>query len=89
MTRSVRVVLAVIIILSVGYVLISPDPTDDVDGVLRPQRRHLIKVQELAAASLLQRRILVIFELLLFAFPLSTLHLTTEGLLDHVCVCRR
>jgi hypothetical protein len=36
MMRGARVALVVVAIFSIAYVLISPDPTDDVTGVLRP-----------------------------------------------------
>ena len=36
MIRGARAALAVVAIFSFAFVLITPDPTDDLDGVLRP-----------------------------------------------------
>src|SRR5215472_16873662 len=46
MSRPVRVALVLLAVFSITYVLATPDPTDDVTGVLRPS--HLGKVQKLA-----------------------------------------
>jgi len=86
MMRGARVALVVVVIFSIAYVLISPDLTDDVDGVLRPN--HPAKAQRLVSLSLQQSQILVIVAYLLSMPPSSTQRLTTSELLDLVCVCR-
>ena len=87
MMRGARIVLAVIVIFSIAYVLITPDPTDDVDGILRPN--HQAKVQRLVSLPLLQLRVLV-FVAFFLSMPStkSAQRLNTSELLDLVCVCR-
>jgi hypothetical protein len=41
MLKLAKIGLAIVIILAVARILITPDPTDDVNGVL--QQRHLVK----------------------------------------------
>ena len=41
MLSLAKIGLAIVIILAVARILITPDPTDDVNGVL--QQRHLVK----------------------------------------------
>ena len=84
MMRGARIVLAVVAIFSIAYVLITPDLTDDVDGVLRPNNQA--KAQRLVSLSLPQLQILVIVVFLLSMS--SAQRLTTSELLDLVCVCR-
>jgi hypothetical protein len=86
MMRVVRVVLVVVAVLSIAYVLISPDPTDDVDGVLRPQ--HSAKAQRIVSLPLAQSPILVVAPFLLPMRPIGAQRLITSKLLDLVCVCR-
>ena len=87
MMRGARIVLVVVVIFSIAYVLITPDPTDDVDGVLRPN--HQAKAQRLVSLSLPQLQVLVVFAFLLsMPSTRSAQHLTTSELLDLVCVCR-
>jgi len=45
MVRAVRIAMALACAFSIAYVLITPDPTDDVTGILRP---GLAKAQKLA-----------------------------------------
>jgi hypothetical protein len=87
MMRGARIVLVVVVIFSIAYVLITPDLTDDVDGVLQPD--HQAKAQRLVSLSLPQLQILVIFAFLLSVpSTKSAQRLTTSELLDLVCVCR-
>lgn len=86
MMRGTKVALLVVVIFSIAYVLITPDLTDDVDGVLRPN--HQAKAQRLVSLSLPQPQILVIVAFLLSMPPNSAQRLTTSQLLDLVCVCR-
>jgi hypothetical protein len=87
MMRGARIVLAVVVIFSIAYVLITPDLTDDVDGILRPN--HQAKAQRLVSLSLSQLQVLVIVAFLLsIPSTRSAQRLTTSELLDLVCVCR-
>jgi len=84
MMRFARVALAVVAIFSIAYVLITPDPTDDVVGALRSN--HPAMEQRLFAVSLLQSWILVIVLLHFFISP--TRHLAALELLDLISVSR-
>ena len=86
MMRGLRVALAVVAIFSIAYVLISPDPTDDVDGVLR--QNHSANAQRIVSLSLPQSPILVVVPFLLSMYPSATQRSTASELLDLVCVCR-
>jgi hypothetical protein len=86
MMRGARVALAVVAIFSIAYVLISPDLTDDVDGILRPD--HTANAQTIVSLSLPQSPILVIVSSLLSMPGSDTQRLTTTQLLDLICVCR-
>ena len=84
--RSARIVLAVIAILSIAYVLITPDLTDDVDAVLRLNQSA--KAQRIVSLPLPLSPIFVIVPLLL-SMPRSIIQRsTTSELLELVCVCR-
>ena len=84
--RSARIVLAVIAILSIAYVLITPDLTDDVDAVLR--LNHSARAQRIVSLPLALSPIFVIVPLLL-SMPRSIIQRsTTSELLELVCVCR-
>jgi hypothetical protein len=86
MMRGARVVLVVVAIFSIAYVLISPDPTDDVNGALRPN--HSAKAQRIVILPLPQSPIIAVVPFLLSIRPSATQRLTTSELLDLVCVCR-
>ena len=86
MMRGARIALAVVAIFSIAYVLITPDPTDDVDGVLRPH--HAAKAQRIVSLPLAQSPILVVASFLLPIRPSGAQRLATSELLDLVCVCR-
>jgi hypothetical protein len=86
MIRGARAALAVVAIFSFAFVLITPDPTDDVDGVLRPN--HTATAQTIVSLALSQSAILVFVPFLLPIRPRATQRLNTSELLDLVCVCR-
>jgi hypothetical protein len=86
MIRSVRIALVLVVIFSVAYVLITPDPTDDVDGILRPN--HPLTVQKLVADSLLQSQIPIVVIFRFFASPSCARRLAALELFDFLCVCR-
>jgi hypothetical protein len=86
MMRGVRVALVLVAIFSLAYVLISPDPTDEVNGVLRPN--HSAKAQRIVSLSLPQPPILAVVPFLLLIRPSATQHFAMAELLDLVCVCR-
>jgi hypothetical protein len=86
MLRGARVAFAVIAILAIAYVLITPDLTDDVDGVLRPN--HTAKAQRIASLPLLESSILVVDPFLLPTRPNVTQRLAVSELLDLVCIWR-
>jgi len=86
MMRGARVALVLIAILSIAYVLITPDLTDDVDGVLRPN--HSAKARGIVSLLVPQSPTLVVDPFLLSMYPSATQRLTASELLDLVCVCR-
>jgi len=86
MIRSVRVALVLVVIFSIAYVLISPDPNDDVDAALRPD--HPLKAQGMVTLSHSQSQILIFVMFRFFAPPTCTQRLAALELLDLVCVCR-
>ena len=86
MIRGARAALVLVAIFSFALVLITPDPTDDVDGVLRPN--HTAAAKTIVSLALPQSAILVFVPLLLPIRPSATQRLTTSELLDLVCVCR-
>jgi len=86
MMRCARVALAVVVILSISYVLITPDPSEDVYGVLRPN--HAAMVQRVLAVSLWGSQVPVIVLFHLFTPPSCTRDLATLKLLDLISVCR-
>jgi len=86
MMRAARFVIIAVAIFSIAYVLISPDLTDDVNGVLRSN--HPAKAQRLVAVSLQHSQISVIVLFRLFTPPICTRRLASSELLDLVCVCR-
>jgi hypothetical protein len=86
MMRGARVALVVVAIFSIAYVLITPDLTDDVDGVVRPN--HSAGAQKIISLALPQSSILTIVPFLLPIRPSAIQRLATLELLDLVCVCR-
>ncbi len=86
MIRCARVALVLVVIFSVAYVLISPDPTDDVEAVLRAH--HPLKAQRLVAVSLSQFQLPIIAIFRFFTSPICTRRLAAVELLDFICVSR-
>jgi hypothetical protein len=86
MMRGARVALVLVAILSITYVLVTPDLTDDVDGILRPNYRT--KAQRIVGLPLPQTPILAVVPFLLSMPRSVTQRLTTSELFDLICVCR-
>lgn len=77
----IRIILAVVIVVSVASILITPDPSDDVSGVL--QQKHLVKAT-VVPLSVLQARFPPHFPVR-FA-PVVSQRLVQSSLLHLVCV---
>jgi hypothetical protein len=86
MMQWARVALALVVIFSIAYVLITPDPTDDVYGVLRPNHPDI--AHKVLAVSLWESQIPVTVLFHLFLLPGRTRHLASFELLDVISVCR-
>ncbi len=86
MMRCARVALALVVIFSIAYILITPDLTDDVDGVLR--LNHPGVAQRLFPVSLWEFQVPVIVLFHLFTLPTCARHLAALELLDLISVCR-
>ena len=85
MLRAARIALALLSIFAIAYVLATPDPTDDVTGVLRPN--HLGKAQGLDPHFVQPPTPnSVILPLLVPGSP--TQRLTTFELVDLLCAYR-
>src|SRR6266849_1627916 len=86
MMRWVKVALALVVIFTIAYILITPDPTDDVDGILRPNHPSL--AQRMLAVSFWESQppVTVLFHWL--PLPDRTRHLAAFELLDVISVCR-
>ena len=86
MMRGARVAPALVVILTIANILITPDPTDGVDGTVRPN--HPAFAQRMLAVSLweFQTPITVLFHS--FTFPGRGRHLAAFELLDIISVCR-
>jgi hypothetical protein len=87
MMRWARVALALIVVFTISYILITPDPGDDVDGIL--QQNHLVSMHRMLAVSLWEfhTRMTVLFHS--FTLPRFTRRLAKFELLDFISVCRR
>jgi hypothetical protein len=83
--QGARVALALVVIFSIAYVLVTPDPTDDVVGIL--QQSHPDAHRRLAV-SLWEFQAPVTVLLHLFTFLDRPQHLATFELLDVISVCR-
>jgi hypothetical protein len=86
MMRWARVALALVVIFTIAYVLITPDPTDDVDGVLQPS--HPALAHKIPAVSLWESQLPAFVQFHFFLPPKSTRQLLTLELLDLISVCR-
>lgn len=85
MLRAAQIVLALLAAFAIALVLVTPDPTDDVPGILNGN--HLDKIQKLAVCSInLPAQQCLMFRL---PAPSNSHHrLTTSELFDLVCVYR-
>ena len=82
-----RVALAMVVIFTIAYVLITPDPNDDVYGVLRSNQPDM--AQKVLALSLWEFQTPLTVSFLLVALPASlSRHLAAFELLDVISVCR-
>ena len=81
MLRLAQVGLAIVIVVSVASILITPDPSDDVDGAL--QGKHLVKVI-LAPISVSKSQSLL--PVTRTFGPVAVQRPTLSNLLDLVCV---
>lgn len=86
MMRWARVALALAVIFSIAYVLVTPDPADDVYGVVRPNHPDI--AHKVLAVSLWSFQIPVAVPFHLFLLPGRTRHLASFELLDVISVCR-
>lgn len=86
MMRYARVALALIVVFSISYVLITPDPTDDVYGVLRPN--HPAMAPRLLGVSPWESQLPVVDLFHSFTLPTCTPHLATLELLDLLSIWR-
>ena len=74
--------LALVVVFAVATILITPDPTDDVDGILRAH--HALKSPSLGASVGVS---LVVFPLAALAASYPPIP-TTPNLLRLICTCR-
>ena len=86
MMRGASVALVVVAIFSIAYVLITPDQTDDVDGVLR--LHGSANAQRIVSLPIPQSPIFIVAAFHLPMRPSGAHHLITSKLLDLACVCR-
>ncbi len=86
MMQWAKVALALVVIFTIAYILITADPTDDVDGVLGPN--HPASAHRMLAVSLWEFQTPVSVLLHLFTFTDRSQHLATLELLDVISVCR-
>jgi hypothetical protein len=81
MLSPFRIVVALLIVVAVATVLISPDPTDDVTGVLH---QH-VKLQKLAAILMISMD-LVIAQLAAFALKDAITSSASHDIFSLLCV---
>jgi hypothetical protein len=82
----VRIALALMVAFTIAYILITPDPTDDVYGIL--QQNHPALAHRMLAVSLWEFKVPMTVLLHLFTFTDRGQHLATFELLDVISVCR-
>ena len=85
-TRSIRVALALAAVFSISFVLITPDPTDDVSGVL--QANHAAQAQRLLGVSAWEFAAPVVVSFHFLALSRCSRHLPCFELLDVISVWR-
>ncbi len=78
--------LVLVAILSITYVLITPDVTDDVAGILRPN--HTVKAKRIVSVSAAQTAIAAVVPLVLSMPRSTTEHLSTSEVFDLICISR-
>jgi len=87
MMKWARVALALVVVFTIAYVLITPDPTDDVYGVLPPN--HPALAQKVPAVSLWEFQVPIAVIILVFTLPGTfTRPFADFELLDIISVCR-
>ena len=85
MARAFKVALVCVAIVSVAYVLISPD-LDEVDGILRV--RYLVKTSATLVRASVGRLPVLSTHLRYFATTLALLHLDKAAFADLTCARR-
>ncbi len=78
--------LVLVAILSIAYVLITPDVTDDVAGILRPN--HTAKAKRIVSVSVAQTAIAAVVPMVLSTPRSATERLSTSAVFDLTCVSR-
>ena len=86
MTKGAKIVLVLVAILSITYVLITPDLTDDVAGILRPN--HTPKAKRIVSVSVTKTPIAAVVPSLLSTPRNTTERLSTSAVFDLTCVNR-
>ena len=81
MLQLAKVGLVIVIIASVASIVITPDPSDDVDGVL--QRHHPVRVTAVPISTSQSQSVL---HITLWFAPLAVHRSAQVKLLDLVCV---
>jgi hypothetical protein len=84
MMRVLTIGLAVVVVLSCATVLITPDPGDDINGILH--QHHSVKGHKLLAAPYAQLRPFALATFQSFNPLIPTLRSSTPRLLALVCV---
>ena len=86
MMRVLQIVVVLMVVFSVAYVLITPDPTDDVEGIL--VSNHPLTAHTLIGVSVPHFQMPTIVLARWSTVPTFTRCLITSELLDLTCVYR-
>jgi hypothetical protein len=81
MSRGFKIGIALLALVAVATVLITPDPTDDVQGVVH----HLAKLQKLAVVASIPIKALAASQIGTIVSADFLMNLPTASLLDLVC----
>jgi hypothetical protein len=81
MSRGFKIGIALLALVAVATVLITPDPTDDVQGVVH----HLAKLHKLAVVASIPIKALAASQIGTIVSPDFLTNLPTASLLDLVC----
>jgi hypothetical protein len=81
MGRSVKIGVALLALLAVATVLITPNPTDDVQGIVH----HLAKLQRLAVVASIPLKALSELQIRSFVWRESAMNPASLNLVDLVC----